>query len=151
MVHLLCACNEVYSKYTVYRYLFKKLRILHCDISINNLLISRPDAMSKAVGLLINFNFACLVDESDANVLPAGETYASSFENISLCLATHESSGTGSSIGDFRSIDGFGSINEDIAVTNEDIEEPTNDNAEESKDRQVCTVSSFFSHYKANS
>jgi hypothetical protein len=45
-----------------HRYLHNHLRILHCDLSINNVLLIRKDNESEATGLLIDYDYSVDVD-----------------------------------------------------------------------------------------
>jgi hypothetical protein len=44
-----------------HKYLCEKLKILHCDVSIGNILIYRSDDDQEATGLLIDFDFATTI------------------------------------------------------------------------------------------
>ena len=41
-----------------HKYLCETLKILHCDISVGNILLYRPDESKEANGLLVDFDFA---------------------------------------------------------------------------------------------
>lgn len=48
---------------TAHKYLCKTLKILHCDISIGNILLYRPDENKEANGLLVDFDFAKTIED----------------------------------------------------------------------------------------
>lgn len=48
-----------------HKYLCETLKILHCDISIGNILLHRPDENKEANGLLVDFDFAKTIEKDD--------------------------------------------------------------------------------------
>lgn len=44
--------------FLAHRYLYDRLNILHCDLSISNVLLNRKDNKSEPVGLLIDFDYS---------------------------------------------------------------------------------------------
>lgn len=52
-----------------HKYLCEKLKILHCDISIGNILLRRPNNNSEATGLLIDFDFAMTIENIAAGII----------------------------------------------------------------------------------
>jgi hypothetical protein len=45
-----------------HKYLCETVKILHCDISIGNILLHRPDENKEANGLLVDFDFAKTIE-----------------------------------------------------------------------------------------
>jgi Fungal protein kinase len=45
-----------------HKYLCETLKILHCDISVGNILLYRPDEDKEAKGLLVDFDFAKTIE-----------------------------------------------------------------------------------------
>jgi Fungal protein kinase len=93
-----CASNEACSNSIAHQYLVEKLGILHCDISINNLLINCTNAI--ICGLLIDFDFAILLSAANA---PAVQTSTSTSGNVAVGTM-YEASGTNSNVGDVKRI-----------------------------------------------
>ncbi len=50
------------APFIAHRYLHDRVGILHCDLSINNVLLIRKDDKSKATGLLIDYGYSIDVD-----------------------------------------------------------------------------------------
>jgi len=50
--------NGLIGVVSAHKYLCETLKILHCDISISNILLHRPDENTEANGLLVDFDFA---------------------------------------------------------------------------------------------
>jgi len=46
------------ASFIAHRYLYNRLGILHCDLSINNILLIRKDNESEATGLLIDYDYS---------------------------------------------------------------------------------------------
>lgn len=44
--------------FIAHRYLYHHLKILHCDLSISNILLNRKDDSSEPIGLLIDYDFS---------------------------------------------------------------------------------------------
>lgn len=44
--------------FIAHRYLYDHLKILHCDLSISNILLNRKDDGSEPIGLLIDYDFS---------------------------------------------------------------------------------------------
>jgi serine/threonine protein kinase len=44
--------------FIAHRYLYHHLKILHCDLSISNILLNRKDDSSEPTGLLIDYDFS---------------------------------------------------------------------------------------------
>jgi Fungal protein kinase len=123
-----CASNEAYSNSIAHQYLVEKLGILHCDISINNLLINLTDAI--ICGLLIDFDFAILLLAGNA---PVVQTSTSTLGDIAAGMM-HEASGTNSNVGDVKRI---------VDVSND--EDDQGFKTINSKVKNVRTVCSFIS------
>jgi hypothetical protein len=137
---------------------------LHRDISVNNLLINRSDSKDKAIGLLIDFDFALQFLHHASDNAP-GETSGAS-DNIAIGAETHLHSfvsardetftiGTSDNVaigaetqdGEARS---SASDFDSVGGTNEDAEEDvrgTDEDVAGSKEyvRNVRTVSSIIS------
>ena len=66
------------NKLTVYliahRYLYDHLKILHCDLSISNVLLNRNDNESEPIGLLIDYDFLINAEVDAANAHTADDT-----------------------------------------------------------------------------
>lgn len=56
-----------------HKYLCKTLKILHCDISIGNILLYRPDENKEANGLLVDFDFAKTIKDNESTSDDAGD------------------------------------------------------------------------------
>jgi hypothetical protein len=58
-----------------HKYLCETLKILHCDISVGNVLLYRPDENKEANGLLVDFDFAKFIqgESSDISNSDAGD------------------------------------------------------------------------------
>ncbi|KAF8238966.1 hypothetical protein L208DRAFT_1239708, partial [Tricholoma matsutake] len=125
---LRCASNEAYSNSIAHQYLVKKLGILHCDISINNLLINCTNAI--ICGLLINFDFAILLSAANA---PVVQTSTSTLGDIAVGTM-YEASGTNSNVGDVERI---------VDMSND--EDDQGFKTSNSKVKNVRTVCSFIS------
>ena len=50
-----------------HRYLYDHLKILHCDLSVSNVLLNRKDDKSEPVGLLIDYDYSESVDTDDTH------------------------------------------------------------------------------------
>jgi hypothetical protein len=61
--------DNILTRLAAHKYLCEKLKILHCDISIGNILLYRPNDNSEATGLLIDFDFATTVENIAAGIL----------------------------------------------------------------------------------
>ena len=64
-----------------HKYLCKTLKILHCDISIGNILLYRPDKNKEANGLLVDFDFAKTIKDNESTSDDAGD-------RTGICLGT---------------------------------------------------------------
>jgi hypothetical protein len=51
-----------------HKYLCETLKILHCDISIGNILLHRPNENKEANGLLVDFDFAKTIKDINDDV-----------------------------------------------------------------------------------
>ena len=69
-------CNSWFN-FAAHAYLYNKLGILHCDISLNKILLHRIGDI-LTTGLPINFNYSELINFEDTATLATG-TYAQSF------------------------------------------------------------------------
>ena len=49
-------------------YLYDHLKILHCDLSLSNVLLNRTDDESEAVGLLIDYDYAINTNSEAVNL-----------------------------------------------------------------------------------
>jgi len=54
------------TRFSAHRYLYDRVGILHCDLSINNVLLVRKDNDSEATGLLIDYDYANSESDSEA-------------------------------------------------------------------------------------
>jgi Fungal protein kinase len=69
-VSLLNHCHDkILTKLAAHKYLCEKLKVLHCDISVGNILLYRPDDNSEATGLLIDFDFAATIEDIATGIL----------------------------------------------------------------------------------
>lgn len=50
-----------------HKYLSETLKILHCDISVGNILLYRPDKNKEANGLLVDFDFAKTIKDDESS------------------------------------------------------------------------------------
>jgi hypothetical protein len=57
-------CNIILIMPIAHKYLCETLKILHCDISVGNILLYRPDENKEANGLLVDFDFAKTIKEN---------------------------------------------------------------------------------------
>ena len=59
-----CIFDRKSSKFlfTAHRYLYNHVGILHCDLSLNNILLNRKNNGSEAIGLLIDYDYSVSVD-----------------------------------------------------------------------------------------
>ena len=48
-----------------HKYLCETLKVLHCDISVGNILLYRPDENKEANGLLVDFDFAKTIKDDE--------------------------------------------------------------------------------------
>jgi len=65
--------------FIAHRYLYHHLKILHCDLSISNILLNRKDNSSESIGLLIDYDFSVnteAVNHGDTDDTPIGERVA---------------------------------------------------------------------------
>lgn len=51
--------------FIAHRYLYNRVKILHCDLSVNNVLLNRKDDSSEPVGLLIDYDYLINADHQD--------------------------------------------------------------------------------------
>jgi hypothetical protein len=57
-----------------HRYLYDHLKILHCDVSLSNVLLNRKDDESEATGLLIDYDYSTDADQASSHPDPAAHT-----------------------------------------------------------------------------
>lgn len=57
----------MYAPSIAHRYLYNHVGILHCDLSLNNVLLTRKGDESEATGLLIDYDHSINVDLKAAN------------------------------------------------------------------------------------
>jgi len=50
-----------------HRYLYDNLKILHCNLSVSNVLLNRKDDESEPVGLLIDYDYSESVGADDTH------------------------------------------------------------------------------------
>jgi hypothetical protein len=55
--------------FAAHKYLCNTLRILHADISIGNIMLHQPDENSRVAGLLIDFDFAKTISDTNGGAL----------------------------------------------------------------------------------
>ena len=75
-----------------HKYLCETLKILHCDISIGNILLYRPDENKEANGLLVDFDFAKTIKDNtsgdDAGDVPEGNEGLAIFDDVTSTQPT---------------------------------------------------------------
>ena len=66
-----CIFDRKTSKFlfTAHRYHYNHVGILHCDLSLNNILLNRKNNSSEAVGLLIDYDYSVRADLDNWNRL----------------------------------------------------------------------------------
>lgn len=79
-----------------HKYLCETLKILHCDISVGNILLYRPDENKEANGLLVDFDFAKTIKDNkssgDASATDEGQPI---FSEVNIQSTGTKSCGNG--------------------------------------------------------
>ena len=57
--------RRVDGEYAYHRYLYNHVGILHCDLSLNNILLNRKNKGLEAIGLLIDYDYSVSMDNSN--------------------------------------------------------------------------------------
>jgi hypothetical protein len=60
--------------FIAHRYLYDHLKILHCDVSLSNVLLNRKDDELEATGLLIDYDYLIDADQTVSHPDPAAHT-----------------------------------------------------------------------------
>ncbi len=74
--------------FTAHHYLYNNVGILHCDLSLNNILLNRKNNSSEAIGLLIDYDYSVSVDNWKRPCTSRSSSNASdprTVENASTC------------------------------------------------------------------
>jgi thiamine kinase-like enzyme len=61
--------DNILTRLAAHKYLCEKLKVLHCDISVGNILLYHPNDNSEATGLLIDFDSATTMEDIAAGIL----------------------------------------------------------------------------------